>query len=201
MLLRGANMIKTINILKEELNNYKAPENKIARMVKQGMLYPIRRGIYETRRDIPGYLIAGSVYGPSYLSFDFALSRYGLIPEAVYTFTSATYGKKKNKTYQNIFGTYTYRDIPGEVYHLGIMFEKEREYIYQIATPEKALCDKLYISPVIHNKKELYALLFDDLRIDEDEFAKMDRQRLLDFAPRYRSTNLNIFCKILKDYP
>lgn len=41
------------------------------------------KGIYETNSDTAGYLLAGSIYGPSYLSFDFALSYYGMIPEAV----------------------------------------------------------------------------------------------------------------------
>ena len=56
------------------------------------------------------YLLAGSIYGPSYISFEFALSYYGLIPEAVHVVTCASFEKKKKKTYDTIFGTFTYRN-------------------------------------------------------------------------------------------
>lgn len=35
-------------------------------------------------------VLVGVIYGPSYLSFDFVLAWYGLIPETVQTFTSVT---------------------------------------------------------------------------------------------------------------
>ena len=90
-------MIKTYAMLIEELSEYSAPANKLSRMVKENICTPVVKGLYETEKSTPGYLLAGSIYGPSYLSFDFALSRYGLIPEAVYVFTSATFEKKKAK--------------------------------------------------------------------------------------------------------
>ena len=78
---------------------YAWPAHKLNRKVKSGELIPIVKGLYEDDSSVPGYLLAGSIYGPSYLSFEFALSFYGMIPEAVYTFTSATYDKKKKKMY------------------------------------------------------------------------------------------------------
>jgi predicted transcriptional regulator of viral defense system len=190
-------MIKTTNMLLEELNNYKAPANKLTRMVADGSIFPLRRGLYETNRETPGYLLAGSIYGPSYLSFEFALSRYGLIPEAVYTFTSATFDKKKKKSYQTHFGTFSYRDVPADVYSLGILYVREGDYIYQIAAPEKALCDKLYTCQPANNQKELISLLFENLRIDEDGFENLEHKSLLSLAERYKSSNLKLLSKIL----
>ncbi|MBQ9989981.1 MAG: hypothetical protein IJP31_03430 [Lachnospiraceae bacterium] len=108
-------MIKTYAMLMEELRGYSAPANKLGRMVKEGLCTHIVRGLYETDKTTPGYLLAGSIYGPSYLSFEFALAQYGLIPEAVYTFTSATFEKKKSKKYSTPFGTFFYRDVPSGV--------------------------------------------------------------------------------------
>ena len=51
----------------------------------------------ETDSTVSGHLLAASIYGPSYLSFEFALSWHGLIPEAVYNCTAATFGKKKRR--------------------------------------------------------------------------------------------------------
>lgn len=47
---------------------------------------------------------AGSIYDPSHISFEFALSYYGLIPEAVYTVTSATFEKRKRKNLKRFSG-------------------------------------------------------------------------------------------------
>lgn len=191
-------MIKTYAMMIEELSEYSAPANKLGRMVKEGFCTQIIKGLYETNKTTPGYLLAGSIYGPSYLSFDFALSRYGLIPEAVYVFTAATFEKKKTKKYNTAFGIFTYRDVPANVYSYGIRLEKEGDYVYQIATPEKALCDKLYTLPPVRNKKEMVSLLFDDLRIDEIEFKKLDKDRLIKICEAYHSTNMKMLAKVVR---
>lgn len=76
-------------MLEDRLSTYENPRNKIGRMVSADELVPVRRGLYETNRTIPGYLLAPCLYGPSYLSFEYALDRHGLIPEAVRSYTSA----------------------------------------------------------------------------------------------------------------
>ena len=84
-------------------------------------------------------VLAGAIYGPSYLSFDFVLAWYGLLPETVQTFTSATLNKRKHKRVGNYFGVYTYRDVPAIAYPLGVQLHREENYYFQMATPEKAL--------------------------------------------------------------
>ena len=54
MILRGENMIKTTNMLLEELGNYSNPKTRLSRMVKQKKIFPITRGLYETDRNVPG---------------------------------------------------------------------------------------------------------------------------------------------------
>lgn len=191
-------MIKTTAMLVEELNNYKASNNKILNMVKNKELFPIVRGLYETDSNTSGYLLAASIYNPSYLSFDFALSFYGLIPEAVYTFTSATFKKNKRRKYSTPFGNFSYRDIPENVYSLGINIMYEEEYSFLIANKEKAICDKLYTLKPVSNIKELNNILFNDLRIDKDEFYKLDFDKMIYYAKLYNSTTLDILIKLLR---
>ncbi len=190
-------MLKTTALLLEELKNYANGPNKIKRMADSGELIPITKGLYETDKTVPGYYLAASIYGPSYLSFDFALSYYGLIPEAVYNFTSATFGKRKQKEFTNYFGTFTYRDIPKAVYPYGILLKEEKGYCYQIATPEKALCDKLYTVEPLYTLKALKAFLFEDLRIDEKEFAQLNKKDIFELAKIYGSTNIKLLAKYL----
>jgi len=191
-------MIKTTAMLLEELGDYGSPKSKLSRMVKRGECFPITKGLYETDPHVAPYLLAGSIYGPSYISFEFALGQYGLIPEAVYTVTSATFEKKKRKRYQTAFGTFTYQDVPSKAFPLGIRLVQEGDYFYRIAEPEKALCDQLYkISPV-PNIKELMLLLTEDLRIDEDALKELDADKVCKYSPAYRTTNIKKLCSLLR---
>ena len=142
-------MLVSFDALAQQFAGYTDVKGKIRREVQGGRLVQVARGLYETDARTDGKCLAGAIYGPSYLSFDYALSVHALIPEAVYAYTSATFCKGKSKRYENAFGTFLYRDVPAAVYPLGVEIKVERGYSYQIASPEKALCDKLYsLSPV-----------------------------------------------------
>ena len=60
-------MIKTTGMILEELKQYTSPADKLTRLVRTGKYVPIVKGLYETDRAVPGYVLAGSIYGPSYL--------------------------------------------------------------------------------------------------------------------------------------
>lgn len=183
-------MIKTTAMLIDELREYVSPADKISRMVKNGKIVPIRRGLYSTEKAINPYVFANMIYGPSYVSFEYALSVYGLIPETVRVVTSATFEKKKKKQFKTEVGTFTYRDIPAAVYPLGLELRSEGEYFYMIASREKALCDQLYKVSPVSNYSELEQLLFEDLRVDENELMKFSLNDVEEYAKRYGSTNV-----------
>ncbi len=191
-------MILSQEDLKIKYKEYSDVKGKVKREVAAGNLIPLMRGLYETDVTVSGKYLAGHIYGPSYLSFDYALSVYSLIPETVFnTFTSATFKKSKTKTYQNAFGTFIYKDVPEAVYSLGVLIKEEGGYTYLIATPEKALCDKLYSLPPVNTIKGLRSLLFEDLRIDESEFRQLNTDELCELAPLYKSTTLSTLLKLL----
>lgn len=192
-------MILTFDSLALQFKDYTDVKGKIRREVQSGRLTQIKRGLYETDMQTDGKYIAGSIYGPSYLSFDYVLSMRSLIPEAVFrTYTSATFRKGKAKQFENAFGVFTYRDVPAAVYSLGVEIREENGYSYQIATSEKALCDKLYnISPV-GSVKAMRALLFDDLRIDENDFWRLNLSEIKQLAPLYKSTNHKYLAKLIE---
>lgn len=190
-------MLKTYAMLKEDLSTYKAPEMKIKRMTDNNQLIKLTKNLYETDLTIPGYLEAGAICTPSYLSFDYALSFHGLIPEAVFTYTSATCRKRKQKIYKTQLGTFTYKDIPVQVFPYEIKLFESGDRTFAIASPEKALCDKLYSLKPIRSKREMLYMLFEDLRIDRDEFMNLDFSVLKDLCPLYKSTTLNTFRKVI----
>lgn len=175
-----------------EQEGYRNPQTKIQRLVRAKKLFLVRRGLYETNPHVSPHLLAGVIYGPSYVSFASALSMYGMIPERVYACTSATQNKNRRKEYHTLFGDFIYRDIPAAVYPYGVIWNTdEKEYSYQIASPEKAICDMLYIQqPVVYSMMDLEYLLFDDLRIDEEEFSKLNREDLQFLCPKYHKATL-----------
>ncbi|MEG0167664.1 MAG: hypothetical protein RR709_07320 [Ruthenibacterium sp.] len=182
-------MIKTFAMLTDELKDYANATSKIRRLVTSGELISVVRGLYETDRNVPGYYLAGSIYGPSYLSFEFALSYHSLIPEAVYLFTSATFEKKRQKQYATPYGTFTYRDVPSKAYPHGVELREENGYGIQIASPEKALCDQLYTISPVKNRAGLEELLFSDLRIDSKAFWKLNLPALTELTGYYHTQN------------
>lgn len=194
-------MIVTISMLKEKYHNYANPLDKVKRDADRGILFRLTKGIYETEKSTSPCLLASSIISPSYLSFDWALSYYGLILEKVVSITSATLGNSKNKTFENYFGRYEYIDIPAKAFPEGLTYLESGEYIVKIATKEKAICDSLCKWRVVRSMKELKELLFVDKRIDEDEFATCDFKLMKRLASLYSKTNLKLLIKLIgKEY-
>lgn len=192
-------MIKTTPILLEEYKDYANPTAKIRRLVEQGLLTPIIRGLYETDSLTPGYRLAPIIYGPSYLSYEFALAFHTLIPERVHVFTSATFGKRRSKLYSTPFGIFTYRDIPRPLYPLDLLMYTESGYAFQVASPEKALCDQLHKAAPLGGKRALQGYLFEDLRIDPIDFFALDKNRMLELALDYPAGNHKLLVSYLKE--
>ena len=193
-------MIITSDIAKSNLVNFSNKDTKLSRDVKNGKLIKIVNGLYETDSNTSPYLLAGSIYGPSYISFEYALSFYGFIPEKVTIVTSATFNKKKKKIFNTSFGTYTYRDVPQTAYPEEIILKEENGYSYQIASKEKAICDKLYTLKPIKNLDNLRKLLFDDLRIDKDIFESLDIEKIEKLSILYHSTNVSLLAKYMRKF-
>ena len=81
-----------------------SPREKIRAVEKDGQLIRLKRGLYVVDERVSGKpvnvrLCANHIYGPSYVSLQWALRWYGLIPERVYTMTSVT--TKRSRTFEN----------------------------------------------------------------------------------------------------
>lgn len=102
----------------------------------------IRNGLYALRSDPPQEeLIANRLYAPSYISFEYVLSRYGIIPESAYSATSAT--TRVTREFIVNGKSFTYSHIKKEAYR-GYKAEKVERSTILIAEPEKAFADYLY---------------------------------------------------------
>ena len=191
-------MIYDFQSLRIKYKEYSNIYQKIHNECEKGILVKIKRGLYSDDLYNDREVIANICYNPSYISFEYALSYYGVIPEFVSTFTSATFGKKNNKIYHMKDFTFDYRSVPNEVFPMGILIMKNSKDIsYKIASKEKALCDLLYSKYPVRSIKDLITLLFEDMRIDENEFLKMNVEFIKEIAPLYHSNSLNVLKKYL----
>lgn len=192
-------MIKSI--LKKE---YSQPVQKINTMVKKGELLHLKKGVYafsEDYRSNPLNIIATAnlLYKPSYVSFEYALSFHGLIPERVYTTTSATLSRPKE--FDTPLGRFSYTKVPLKAYSLGLEWKFDKnDGGYMIASAEKALCDKVYsdkrTSKIL--KKELESYLEDDLRIDFEDLKNLDSKLIWKISMAYSSRTLQSISSIIK---
>ena len=192
-------MIKTIDMLLYEYREYSNIYNKIVLEEKKNNLIKLKRGLYETNKEADPFTIANVLLSPSYISFETALSYYGMIPERVYAIKSASFKKNKIKEYKNYFGTFIYQDVNSKAYPYEINQIDIDGVKVLIASREKALLDLLSIISPRNNKKELLELLFDDLRIDEVIFDELDKNRIIELCKYYSSKTLQILKKYLED--
>lgn len=162
--------------LQPMLADYRRPNDKIAAWLSQGVLIPLQRGLYvvgdQWRRGSPSLpLLANHLYGPSCVSLEYALAWHGLIPEYVYDVTSVC--TRRSRVVQNAFGRFSYTTLPISLYAHGIQIGvTEQGYSFLIASPTKALCDKLLLTRrlQITSASAMQIFLQEDLRMDTDAF-------------------------------
>lgn len=191
-------MVKTARMLQEELSSYSDPKNKIRRLLRDGALVRVTRGLYETDATTPPQFLAASICGPSYISFEYALAYYGMIPETVPTVTSAAFEKGRVKRYETPFGAFVFHDVPSAAFPAGIATVVEEGRAFRIATPEKALCDTLWLRPPVSTYRDLEDLLFADLRLDPEAVDSINAEDIATLAELYRSTTIRRLAKYLK---
>lgn len=193
------------SVLTSYLNDYKNPNDKIRQMIKQGELIRIKQSLYVLgdlfrNKSISRELLANLIYGPSYVSMDYALSLYGLIPERVYEVTSVT--TKMAKEYTTPFGRFSYVKSPIAIYPIGITLKENRDgTTYMVASPEKALCDKVLFTKKldITSVKMMKEYLMDDLRIDMNELQKFDTGIIKQCAnSRYKNRLMEYLYRTIK---
>jgi predicted transcriptional regulator of viral defense system len=183
-----------------ELQNYASPKARLTRMIKSGEVIQVRRGIFLNAKEKAHYSLkslAAVIYGPSYISFEYALAHYGLIPERVQAVTSAAYNKNKNRRFSTALGDFYYYYLPTAVFPYGVVLGSENDQSYLIATPEKALCDTLYKTRGIGSRKALQALLLEDWRMEREALLSLDRATILFLAPLYRKKIFRLLLKWL----
>ncbi len=138
----------------------------------QGFLLRLKKGVYILTTDPPSEEeIANRLYRPSYISFEYALAYYSILPEMVYTITSAT----TKPTREFVVGDKSYRftTIKTSAY-TGYELKMAEGRGFVIAEPEKAMVDYLYA--VSLGRRALSERL---------EVSKLSKQKVMGYAKMF----------------
>lgn len=187
------------------LKNYKRPNDKIHELIKSGDLLQVRRGLYIAGPRIKvekpsNFLLANHLRGPSYVSLETALSHWSLIPERVYEVASVTL--QSAKLYQTPVGRFRYlhADLPYYAFGINSVRLSARQRVL-IASPEKALCDKIVMTSgvFLRSVRQAREFLLEDLRMEEDGLRKLrlpEIQSWINESPK--SASLEMLVKTLQ---
>ncbi len=140
--------------------------SRLSEWQNKGYIKKIRRSYYmfsdTDLNESVLFCVANKIYSPSYISFEMALSYYGLIPESVYGITSAT--SNKTNIFKTKIGEFNYRHIKPDLM-FAYKLIKTSKMVYKIAEPEKAILDFFYINTHLDTEDDFF-----ELRINGGEF-------------------------------
>jgi predicted transcriptional regulator of viral defense system len=183
---------------------YTSIKDKIKLLKKKNIIKTLKKGFYVhtspvVKNIISKEIIANNLLGPSYISFDYALHYYNLIPESVHEISSAT--SKRTKSFTTDYGIFSYRSMKTELYGIGLIIQESNNGNFIIATKEKALCDKVYFTKdiKINSKKDMYAFLENDLRLDFEELEDFNMEIIEQYLYITKSKKIKILLKIIKE--
>ena len=185
------------------LDEYAKPRDKISALLASGFLLRVRKGLYvfgETwrRQPVAREGLANLIYGPSYISLEYALAYYGMIPERVETVTSVTTGKARR--FQTPFGLFTYRPLSAARYAAGMTLTESGSGAFFIATPEKALVDFVWSDRRFRpaSVADFADYLHVDLRIEPAHLVKLNRERFDQIAAQVAARKITLLAAYVR---
>jgi predicted transcriptional regulator of viral defense system len=180
---------QSIQVLRNQLNRWQT----------KGLIIKLKEGLYilneHDRKIHPSRIfLANAMCTPSYVSTEYALGYYDLIPEKVEDVTSVT--TKNVKKFSNFFGTFNYQHLKTTLFFGLKEIEDENKLPVFIAEPEKAVLDFIYLnrSEFKNKNKDVFA---ESYRFQNLNLLK--KKKLIEYAQKYNNkTVLNVVEKLIE---
>ncbi len=183
-------------MLMHHLREYKKPRDKVTQLLKDKSIIRLKKGVYifgpnYQRNLICLEILANVIYSPSYVSLEYALSKYGLIPERAYAITSVSL--KRSNTFKTDMGLFIYKVRTRSTYSIGInQVEVSPHGRYLIAGKEKALVDLISQAKDIQDVKEMQDYLYENMRMEKSELRKLSQKLLYEILESYKMSDILI---------
>ncbi|MCE5262184.1 MAG: hypothetical protein LLG97_01480 [Deltaproteobacteria bacterium] len=186
------------------LDGYARPRDRITALLRRGEIVRVKKGIYvfgegSRARPFSPEVLANRLFGPSYISLDSALWRHGLIPERPEAVTSVTCGRPRR--FSTPVGPFVYRPLSLKAYRIGIdqaLSEGGRPFL--IATPEKALADKVHDArgTALLSLYEMESYLTERLGIAPERLAALDVAKLAEIRHCFGSAKIQLLHRVIR---
>jgi len=155
--------------------------------VKAGDLITLKRGLYAfSNTRVDKVEVARRLYPPSYISLEYALNLYGLIPDVPFSITLVT--PKVTRKFNTPYGQFVYRKIKKEAF-FGYIPETF------IAEKEKALLDYLYLNGRYFVPQTDF---WRELRLQN--LNGIDFSKAFEYAEKFGSRKLITLLRSVKEY-
>lgn len=152
----------------------------LTRLTKEGVLVRMKRGVYGVFTDTLDLKKIGSeIYFPSYISFETALSYFGILSQIPYTVTFATLRGSKKIT---VGGS----EIEYSHLKKDLFFGYNLSNGIYIAEKEKALLDELYM--IARGKRSI--------NIEELDLREINKDKLYDYASKFPKYTYKLIRKL-----
>lgn len=155
--------------------------------VKAGDLISLKRGLYAfSDSSLDKGEVARRLYSPCYISIEYALNLYGLIPDVPFSITLVT--PKITRKFNTLYGQFVYHKIKKEAF-----FGYDPKTL--IAEKEKALLDYLYL-----NRQRLVSQtdFWRELRLQN--LTEINFNRAFEYAKKFGSEKLIALLRSVRDY-
>ena len=207
-------MSKLIEIVKAQIPNdfftttelmrifLKSPDGRygfVKRAIAKGDIIRIRRGLYvlskrHQRNGIDLFELAQTIYGPSYISLESALSYHGWIPEGVQTTTSVS--QNRSREFRTPLGVFSYSRM-SKFNYIGVERISSGRSLFLMADPAKALVDMVF---VLKKDWKGAAALLSSLRIESEDLKKTNKETLNQLKNKILSQRVTRFIDgLIKD--
>lgn len=124
---------------------------------KKGLLIKVKRGKFILPNEQIDLHIVANGLNYSYISLEYALSYYQIIPDIARVITSVS--RNRNEKIENSLGFFYYRKISGELFTgFTLLKSLDGKRMFRIAMPEKALFDLAYLRADLKEEKDFASL-------------------------------------------
>lgn len=180
----------------------------IKKLTREKLIVPLKKGFYispsyrETALKTPEEselywaYIANVLRTPSYVSLEYVMSKYSLIPEVSFALTSITL--KSTRAYRSGQATFIYRNIKQPLFtgYQSVMFGNTGLTV-RIAYPYKALFDYLYLKS-FPNRAEMEDYLLVSGRINWEVLSADNKAKFADIVNTSGSKKMLQVARVLK---
>lgn len=158
----------------------------LKRAINAGEVLRVARGVYCLRSNLLNFKLDPHVFcplicGPSYLSFESALAYRNWIPEAVYSFASASLGRSRE--FETPFGVFSYKRVPQTNFYAGVeRIALDRKGAFFLAGPLKAMADLVYLNGWNWSSAKP---VVESLRVEEENLGELKSEDFEELAECY----------------